>query len=255
MTQTISPLLVGRHFDRITKETENWTNLIFSLNDLIPKWNQYFNEEIDLPELHKILNVQDLEFYIKNKATLKNPEHAGFLKTMNLKIEKMLELIQFPNFNHLIDAVFIVNMTMKQVPEVELERWYSKLFDSKFQCFEFKPELESEIQEKHSVYANTDREKAAFLYMCRLADTINVLNDCGLAFKTEDYPRFIFSQLDSLPTEKLHAELKMHRSENRYPISHFRPNLYILEKESQILTSMSELSDIEISELITNLQK
>lgn len=274
MTKEFESMLIGKYTDRIELKTASWTNCISVLNHLFVNWNLYYDEKLDLKELAVILNVPDLERYIKEKHVLKNPKHAEFIKSMSVKIEKMIDFIDFPSFDHLIDAVSRVKATIypdpkaylnkfkpvsagpKPVPEVgelEFEKWKVKIFDGL--NFSFIPDLESMINDENSVYTRNVRENAAYLYLKMLSDTLNVLNDCGLSLLVQDYPKFIFSQLETFSIQKLHSELKYPgRGDARYPISHFRPKLSILDSDSQILQSMKNMSDSEIDELINKYQ-
>jgi len=270
MTKEFKPMLIGQYADRIQSETANWKNCIFALNHLFANWNQYFNEKLGLTALAVILNVPDLKFYIQEKLIRSNPKHADFLSTMSVKIEKLIEIVDFPSFEHLIEAVAKVKAAIypdpraelnkfkqvsagikpvSEVGELEFNKWKSKIFDGL--NFSFIPELEAEITERHSVWTQNERENAAYLYMIRLSETLNVLNDCGYALSVQDYPKFVFSQLEPFSTTKYHSDLQFpSRGEKKYPICHFRPKLSILDPDSQILQSMKNLSDDQVEDLI-----
>lgn len=264
------PMLIGRYAYRIEFQTASWKNCIFALNHLFANWNVYFDEKLDLKELAVIMNVPDLKFYIQEKHVRKNPRHEDFIKSMSVKIEKFFDMVDFPSFEHLIEAVAKVKAAIypdpraelnkfkqvsagtkpvSEVGELEFNKWKSKIFDGL--SFSFIPELEAEITEQHSVWTKNKRENAAYLYMIRLSETLNVLNDCGLALSVQDYPKFLFSQLEPFSTTKYHSDLQFpSRGENKYPICHFRPKLSILDPDSTILRSMKNLSDSEIYDLI-----
>lgn len=270
MTKKFSPMLIGKYTDRIEFQTASWKNCIFQLNHLFANWNVYFDEKLDLVELAVIMNMPDLKFYIKEKHVRKNPKHEDFIKSMSVKIDKFFDMVDFPSFEHLIEAVAKVkasiypdpraelnklkqvNAGSKPVPEVgefSFDQWKSKIFDGL--NFSFIPELEAEITEQHSVWTKNERENAVYLYMVRLSETLNVLNDCGLSLSVQDYPKFVFSQLEPFSTTKYHSDLQFpSRGEKKYPICHFRPKLSILDPDSPILQFMKNLSDSEIDELI-----
>ena len=206
--KAFEPILIGRYQDRIESQTESWMRLIFAANHLAAAWNQYFAETLDLKELAIILNVPDLKQYIQEKHIRQDPKHVDFIKTMKVKIQKLIELVEIPSFDHLLSAVSNVKAAIypdpmteinkfKPVPagknpvsevgELEFNKWEAQVFNGL--NFSFISELESEITEKHSVYTRNERENAAYLYMKRLAETLNVLNDCGLALTVQDYPK------------------------------------------------------------------
>lgn len=253
-TKVYEPILVDRHVEQIKKETENWTTLIFSINDLIQKWNLYFSEKIDLPELDKILNDQNLEFNIQVKKIQQNPKHADFIKSLNVKVEKLIDMVEIPDFSHLVNAIFIVKMALKQVSEAEFDRCKSKLFDSQNQCFELKPEFELEIQEKYSVYASRNKEILAYLLVNRFCLLINLFNNMGGNVGVKELPDPFKYLISSFQTDKKYSEFVRHFSDPKYWILNFKPSIYMLKPDSSLMLLIGNLSENEINDLINNLK-
>lgn len=277
MTKAFEPILIGLYQDKIDEQTKSWKNAISCLNLLANSWNSYFTETLDLKELAVILNVPDLPGYIQKKHVRKNPKHADFIKTLNVKIDKLIEMVEIPTFGHLVQAVANVKAAIYPDPQIErqiainngkgirkkvylidpltefeFEKWKAQIFDG--QKFSFPPELEAEITERNSVYTHNERENAAYLYMVRLSELLNILNDCGMDLADRDFMQPVFHQFIRFSSGIPHSTLKHHRSENPMSIMHYRPSMDILGSNSSIQYCFSNLSDLQIAQLIEKLQ-
>ena len=269
MTKEFNPMLIGRYADRIESQTSSWMNCIFALNHLFANWNEYFNEKLDLKELAVIMNVPDLKFYIQEKHVRKNPKHEDFIKSMSVKIEKFFDMVDFPSFEHLIEAVAKVKAAIYPDPRAELnkfkiaqsinkpieavtesafELWKSRIFDGG--NFNFIDELKDSIIEENSVYTMNIRENAAFVFYSKFSELLNVLNDMGHQLETRDFPIHFHRCLNMVNTEKLHTELKVYFGEKKYPIRHFFPSIGMFMPDWNLSMYFENLTDDQLEELI-----
>lgn len=274
MTKEFEPLLVGRYSDKIESQNASWMNCIFALNHLFVNWNLYYDEKLDLKELAVIMNVPDLKTYIQEKHVRKNPKHVDFIESMSFKIEKLIENVDFPSFDHLIEAVSRVKASIYADPreelnkfkpvsaapkpvsavgELEFQKWNTKIFDGL--NFSFIPELENSIIEENSVYTKNLRENAAFIFYTKFSELLNVLNDIGHDLETRDFPVHFHRCLNMENTEKLRAELKVNFGEKKYPIRHFSPAIGMFKiPDWDIAMYFENMTDEQVNELIEKYQ-
>ena len=269
MTKAFEPILIGRYQDKIEAQTSSWMNCIFALNHLFAAWNQYFDEKLDLKDLAVIFNVPDLKFYIQEKHVRSNPKHADFLSTMNVKIEKLIDIVDFPSFDHLLEAAAKVKASIYPDPRAELNKlksgnatpktvsevgefsfyqWESKIFDGT--NFVFTDELKDSIIEENSVYTSNIRENAAFVFYSKFSELLNVLNDMGHQLETRDFPIHFHRCLNMENTEKLHTELKVCFGEKKYPIRHFFPSISMFMPDWNLSSYFENLTDDQVNDLI-----
>lgn len=269
MTKEFKPMLIGKYTDRIEFQTASWKNCIFQLNHLFANWNVYFNEKLDLIELAIILNASDIKRDIQEKQILKSPKHADFIKSMSFKIDKMIDSVEVPSFDHLIEAVAKVKAAIypdpraelnkfkqvsagtkpvSEVGELEFNKWKSKIFDGL--NFIFTDELKESIIEENSVYTRNIRENAAFVFYSKFSELLNVMNDMGHQLETIDFPIHFHRCLNMENTEKLHTELKVCFCEKKYPIRHFFPSIGMFMPDWNLSTYFENLSDDQVDDLI-----
>ena len=269
MTKEFKPMLIGRYADRTESQTASWMNCIAALNHLFAEWNQYFNEKLDLKELAFIINTPDVKRYIQEKHILKNQKHTDFMKSMSVKIEKMIDLVDFPPFEHLIEAAAKVKASIYPNPRAELnklkqvnagskpvsevgefsfDQWKSKIFDGT--NFVFTDELKDFIIEENSVYTTNIRENAAFVFYSKFSELLNVLNDMGHQLETRDFPIHFHRCLNMENTEKRHTELKVCFGEKKYPIRHFFPSIGMFMPDWNLSTYFENLTDDQVNDLI-----
>ncbi|MBW8334845.1 MAG: hypothetical protein K0M40_22705 [Prolixibacteraceae bacterium] len=269
MTQEFKPILIGKHTDRIESQTASWMRAIYALNSFAASWNTYFNETLDLNELAIIFNQPDLTRYIKEKFVRKNPKHLDFMENLNIKIEKLLEMVIFPDFDHLLKLAAEamasiypdpasafnkfkiaqpVKKTIEAITESAFELWKEKLFDGT--NFEFTDELKNSIVEENSVYTRNQRENAAFIFYTKFSELLNVFNNMGHGLETRDFPIHFHRCLNMANTEKIRAELKVCTGEKHHPIRHFYPAIDMFRPDWNITMYFENLTDDQVNDLI-----
>lgn len=270
MTKEFKPMLVGKYSDRIKFQTASWENCIFALNHLFVNWNIYFeNEQLDLVELAVILNAPDIIRYIKEKQIRKNPKLTDFIKSMSIKIDKMNDIIEFPPFDHLIEAIKNVkaaiylgskaelnrlwmaqpfNKPVKAIDESSFGLWKSRIFNG--ENFIFTDELKDSIIEENSVYTRNLRENAALVFYSKFSELLNVMNDMGHQLETRDFPIHFHRCLSMENTEKRHTELKVCFGDKKYAIRHFSPSIGMFMPDWNLSTYFENLTDDQVDDLI-----
>lgn len=277
MKTEFKPLLVGRHDTLISEQNKSWSNLISVLNNLFSGWNSYFNEELQIDEFEALRQVPNLAFFIQSKHVKKNPEHANFIKSLSVKMEKMVEMVEIPQFDHLLSAVAnvkanIYSGTNRQlgidqikagngykrpgitnpILEQEFENWKTRLFNGV--NFEFTTELETEIRERNSSYTGNFTENAALAYLSKFCEMMNVLNDLGFQVNIQDIPRFIKPCIETYSSDRRINEPKFNDPLFTRFVFHFRPAINMLFKENGYVNIFNNLDETNISEFIEKMK-
>ncbi len=243
-------MLVGRFNQLIEEKNNSWLRTIDALNSLAVSWNSYFNETLDLKELAVIFNQHDLSMYISTKFVRKNPKHLDFIENLNVKIEKLIEMVEIPDYNNLLKlaaeamssiypdparafdkfrSTKPIKKPIEAITESVFELWKNRIFDG--EKFEFTDELKDSITEENSVYTTNMRENAALIFYTKFSELLNVFNDIGHGLRTTDFPIHFHRCLDNKGM-------------------YFYPSIYLFKPDWGVLATFNKMTDDEIELLI-----
>ncbi len=235
------PKLIGQNYAAIEKETENWEHVIYKLNDLQVGWKSYFNEPLTPQLVKDVLSVPQstITFFIKERFIQLDPELSKLVKVNRIKIEKLIEITDFPDCIDLQEEIKYLSEFIKTKfrsgIHLEIERIYEK------KQFFFPDEIKTEIKELNTYFTTNENENIVLEKVKAICENINFFNNLGANITDADLPRAFTGNVETIKGSVKFGELKGACAGNpRYHVPRLVPHWIMFKKEGNALLQSVE---------------
>lgn len=184
--KTLNHQLIGCYQDKIQEEMELWQSLFKSLNEFFLDWNSFFSEKLSIEEFYQFLETPDRSLFIQEKHINADPEYRHFMGKLKVKLRKLIDLVEFPEFSHLLKNAEVIENKLLQINADDREKWIIQCFEGT--SFSIQDQLKQFIIQKFTVYARTPSEIMAYHFLSRFCDLVNILADSGADYDITDFP-------------------------------------------------------------------
>ncbi|NQU88179.1 MAG: hypothetical protein HQ541_20725 [Mariniphaga sp.] len=246
------PQLIGRNEQAIIDETDNWEFCIHQLNHLQKPWKEYFNEILTPKILQDLTTIKPggISRFIQLHWIDKKPELSKLAKSNHIKIDALIAITDFLDFESLKDDLFAVKDCIgKKLGDVFNVHLKDILVKG---MFVFPDKLKKQIEEKNTHYTSNNRENLVLALTGKLCFYFNILNDLGANILDRDLPRTIEGNFETRATNKKYSDLKFRGlGEDKHQIPNLFPTYSMFLRESNSFLSLFEnLTDQEVENLI-----
>lgn len=226
--------LIGRDQVAINRKLDLWQDATGQLNDLSRNWDEYFSEPFTPELVTAVLRTKPAEHFIQVHFIQNDKELAKLAGAQRVKMEKLIEITDFPNFEFLKNAInAFKDWLVRKSFQDELENNIAKLYiDGKYV---FPEEMKTAIEAKHTYYTRDIYENAALDLIENVCNAINAINDLGGNISGNDLPYLLQSCIITGKGDKTFGELQSGASESRYYVPRLSPNWGMFQREDNAL--------------------
>ncbi|SHI95625.1 hypothetical protein SAMN05444280_108125 [Tangfeifania diversioriginum] len=237
--ENFTPQLIGRNYEAIEKETDNWQYAVQQLNSIAREWQNQF-AEFDVPftpdRVNEILVAKDIGYLLKSIFIENEPELAKLATSNRIKRTKLIEITDFPDFdslkNEIISFKIWVDRTRMEGRLNQIDTIYQ---DGKFV---FPDEMKKSIEENHTWYTRDETENAALKIVQDVCSAFNRYNELGGDVNSRDLPRPFGDYITTVKGDKTFGELNSGASESRYFVPKLIPHWGMFKSDKNTLLNL-----------------
>ncbi|WP_372773470.1 hypothetical protein [Mangrovibacterium sp.] len=240
MKSEFTPMLIGKDEERIKTELNRWDELIEALNHLSSEWQKRFKSPIELKDLSTLAATRDLLRFFQVLHIEQDERYSDFMNSLSVKIDKLIEMVELPDFTNIIMAVQAFQETTIHLPGWQNQ--FKSIFNG--ESFEATSELVSQIVDSNSHYTRNEQENTVLILIQKFCATINSLNNIGCNFCKEDFPASFSQLMIPYRTERKYSDLPKSTGNPNYFITNYKPAYCMFRNSNSGVVSMiSYLSD------------
>jgi len=218
----------------INQKLDLWQDATSQLNDLSRNWDEYFGEPLTPELITGALRTKPVEYFIQVHFIQNDPELAKLAEAQRVKMEKLIEITDFPNYEPLKNAIVAFkDWLVRKNFQDELENNIEKLYID--EQYSFPDEMKASIEAKHTYFTRDEYENAALELVENVCTAINAINDLGGNISGNDLPYMLQSCIITGKGDKTFGELKSGASESRYYVPRLFPNWGMFQREDNAL--------------------
>ncbi|MFW6257642.1 MAG: hypothetical protein ACOC11_02545 [Prolixibacteraceae bacterium] len=235
-TKEFTPQLIGRNYEAIEKETDNWKYAVQQLNNIASDWNSQFSEfgiSFTPDRVAEILATKDIGYLLKSIFIENEPELAKLASSNRIKRPKLIEITDFPEFGPLQNEITTFKVWVDRTKmEGRLSNIGNMYQNGKFV---FPDEMNNQIEEQHTFYTHDENENAALAIVQDICNAFNRFNELGGNITARDLPRPFDSYVTTIKGKKTFGELGSGLSESRYFVPKLIPAWGMFKGEKNTL--------------------
>lgn len=226
--------LIGVDQITINQKLDLWDDAINQFNTISEEWKVHFKEALKPEILQQMLNNRVLLFFIQRYFIDSDPELSKLAASRRIKIEKLIEITDFPDFSSLKNSITFLQKwaTQKQFSD-ELERNIEKVFSGKE--YFIPEEIKTAIIEDSTYFTTDEFENKALEKVQNLCDALNQFNDLGIGVSDRDLPHWLQYYVRTETGDKTYGELKSGMSQSHYFVPRLVPDYYMFKREENSL--------------------
>jgi hypothetical protein len=226
--------LIGRDQVAINQKLDLWQDATSQLNDLSRNWDEYFGEPLTPELITGALRTKPVEYFIQVHFIQNDPELAKLAEAQRVKMEKLIEITDFPNYEPLKNAIVAFkDWLVRKNFQDELENNIEKLYID--EQYSFPDEMKASIEAKHTYFTRDEYENGVLRLVENVCTAINAINDLGGNISGNDLPYMLQSCIITGKGDKTFGELKSGASESRYYVPRLFPNWGMFQREDNAL--------------------
>jgi len=237
-TEKFTPQLIGRNYETIEKDTDNWQYAIQQLNSIAREWEKQFTEfdvKFNPDRVAEILTTKDIGYLLKSIFIENEPELAKLAASNRIKRAKLIEITDFPDFDSLKNEIssfkIWVERNRMEGPLYKVESFWDG-------NFVFPDEMKTTITGNHTYYTRNETENEALGIVKDVCNAFNRFNELGGNVTARDLPRPFENYITTTKGEKTFGELNSGASESRYYIPKLIPHWGLFKGDKNTLLQL-----------------
>lgn len=240
MKNEFTPMLIGKDEDKIKTDLTRWDGLIEALNHLSSEWQKRFKSPIELKDLSTLAATRDLLRFFQVLHIKQDERYSEVINSLNVKIDKLIEMVELPDFTKIIQAVQSFQETTIHLPGWQDN--FKTIFNG--ESFESTSELVSKIVDSNSHYTRNEQENTVLILIQKFCSTLNSLNNIGCSFSKDDFPSSFAQLMMPFRTEKKYSDLPKSCGNQNYFITNYKPAYYMFRNpNSSVVSMINQLSE------------